>query len=58
MTALHGLARNPALPADLPARLAAIPELGPVLSRRNDPPPKPHEPSCTTGSCSWCARTR
>ncbi|GAA3660404.1 hypothetical protein GCM10022267_53270 [Lentzea roselyniae] len=44
MTALHGLARNPALPADLPARLAAIPELGPVLSRRNDPPPQPHEP--------------
>ena len=38
MTALHGLARNPALPAELRARLAAIPELGPEPVRRNDPP--------------------
>ncbi|GGU80575.1 hypothetical protein [Lentzea flava] len=40
MTALHGLARNPALPPSLLEPLAAIPELGQVLARRNGPPPE------------------
>ncbi|HEX8864418.1 MAG TPA: hypothetical protein VF821_02060 [Lentzea sp.] len=40
-SALYGLALNPSLPAGLLERLAAVPELREVLSRRGAPPPEP-----------------
>src|SRR5690349_3746005 len=41
MSALHGLALNPALSAELLEKLTVMPELQEVLSRRGAPPPEP-----------------